>query len=153
MKAMVLLGCPEAPAQTPMAVYASYKLNEMGYETTVVSNPAAGKLLDVSDPEGVYIKNRKDIDKTLDELEEGDYDLLLGFVHKDAAATFFITYYHILQTKAIALVFSRDAEEVEEFADMVYSSTDAEIIAAKAYHNPTPIRVKLDKVLENYQID
>ena len=88
MKAMILLGCPEAPAQTPLAVYASYKLNQMGYETTIVSNPAAGKLLDVCDPERVYIKNREDIDRTLEDLEEGDYDLLLGFVHKDAAATF-----------------------------------------------------------------
>ena len=48
MKAMILLGCPEAPAQTPLAVYASYKLNQMGYETTIVSNPAAGKLLSFS---------------------------------------------------------------------------------------------------------
>ena len=132
MKAMILLGCPEAPAQTPLAVYASYKLNQMGYETTIVSNPAAGKLLDVCDPEHVYIKNREDIDRTLEDLEEGDYDLLLGLVHKDAAATFFVTYYHILQTKAIALIFSRDGAEVEEFVDMVASSTDAEIVAAKA---------------------
>jgi len=153
MKAMILLGCPEAPAQTPMALYASYKLNKMGYDTTIVSNPAAGKLLDVSDPENVYVKNRKDIDKCLDELNENDYDLLLGFVHKDAAATFFITYYHILKSKAIALIFSRDGEEVEEFKDMVESSTDADIVAVRAYHNPTPIRVKLDKILENYVLE
>ncbi len=153
MKAMILLGCPEAPAQTPLAVYASYKLNQMGYETTIVSNPAAGKLLDVCDPEHVYIKNREDIDRTLEDLEEGDYDLLLGLVHKDAAATFFVTYSHILQTKAIALIFSRDVAEVEEFVDMVASSTDAEIVAAKAYHNPTPIRVKLDKALKNFEIE
>ena len=107
-------------------------------------------------------------------MEEGDYDLLLGLVHKDAAATFFVTYYHILQTKAIALIFSRDGAEVEEFVDMVAaialifsrdgaeveefvdmvaSSTDAEIVAAKAYHNPTPIRVKLDKALKNFEIE
>ena len=153
MKALVLLGCPEAPSQTPIGLYASYKLGQMGYDVTVSSNPAAGKILDISDPEGVYVKKRVDIEKCLDEIEEGDYDLLVGCVHKDAAATFFVTYYHILQTKAIALIFSRDGAEVEEFVDMVASSTDAEIVAAKAYHNPTPIRVKLDKALKNFEIE
>lgn len=28
MKALILLGCPEIPAQTPMAVYASNKLTK-----------------------------------------------------------------------------------------------------------------------------
>ena len=91
MKALVLLGCPEAPSQTPIGLYASYKLNQMGYDVTVSSNPAAGKILDISDPEGVYVKKRVDIEKCLDEIEEGDYDLLVGFVHKDAAASFFVT--------------------------------------------------------------
>ena len=78
MKALVLLGCPEAPSQTPIGLYASYKLGQMGYDVTVSSNPAAGKILDISDPEGVYVKKRVDIEKCLDEIEEGDYDLLVG---------------------------------------------------------------------------
>ena len=32
MKALVLLGCPETPSQTPMAVYVSNKLTKMGYD-------------------------------------------------------------------------------------------------------------------------
>ena len=39
MKALVLLGCPEAPSQTPIGLYASYKLGQMGYDVTVSSNP------------------------------------------------------------------------------------------------------------------
>ena len=62
MKALVLLGCPEAPSQTPIGLYASYKLDQMGYDVTVSSNPAAGKILDISDPEGVYVKKRVDIE-------------------------------------------------------------------------------------------
>ena len=58
MKALVLLGCPEAPSQTPIGLYASYKLNQMGYDVTVSSTPAAGKILDISDPEGVYVKKK-----------------------------------------------------------------------------------------------
>ena len=53
MKALVLLGCPEAPSQTPIGLYASYKLGQMGYDVTVSSNPWAGKILDMSDPEKV----------------------------------------------------------------------------------------------------
>jgi len=41
MKALILLGCPEAPSQTPIGLYASYKLGQMGYDVTVSSNPAA----------------------------------------------------------------------------------------------------------------
>ena len=107
MKALVLLGCPEAPSQTPIGLYASYKLNQMGYDVTVSSNPAAGKILDISDPEGVYVKKRVDI--------------------------------------------SRDAEEVAEFADMVESSTDADIIAVRAFHNPNPIKVRFDKYLKTLE--
>lgn len=147
MKALILLGCPEAPSQTPMAVYASYKLKQLGFDVSIASNPAAAKLLEVSDPENNYLGELLNIDKCLDSLEEKEYDLLLGFVHKDAAASFFITYYHILQTKAIALVFEQDINLVNEFSEMVESSTDAEIVAVRAYHNPTPLRVKLDKAL------
>ena len=63
----------------------------------------------------------------MDEIEEGDYDLLVGCVHKDAAATFFITYYHILKCKALAIVFSREAEEVAELVGFLVSDKAAYI--------------------------
>lgn len=149
MKALILLGCPESPSQIPLALYASNKLANLGYDVTVASNPAASKLLEVSDPDSHYIQNRMDIEKCLDNLNLGDYDLLLGFVHKDAAASFFITFYYILQTKSIALIFEKDMELLEEFEAMIRENTDAEIVMARAYHNPTPIRVRLDKALNS----
>lgn len=48
MKALILLGCPETPSQTPMSIYASYKLSEKGYDVTIAANPAASKLVKVS---------------------------------------------------------------------------------------------------------
>ena len=124
----------------------------MGYDVTVSSNPAAGKILDVSDPEGVYVKKRVDIEKCLDEIEEGDYDLLVGCVHKDAAATYFITYYHILKCKALAIVFSRDGDEVAEFVSMIEESgSNAVIAAVRAFHNPSPIKVKFDKAIKEFE--
>ena len=146
--ALILLGCPEVPSQTPMAIYASYKLSELGYDVVIASNPAASKLVDVSDPEQYYVKNRINIDSCLNDLTEGQYDLLLGFVHKDAAASYFVTFDQILQTKSIALIFEKDQTLIDEFISIVKESTDAQIVDAKAYHNPNPIRVKLDKALK-----
>lgn len=39
-------------------------------------------------------------------------------------------------------------ELLESYVDMVQENTDAKIVAVKAFHNPTPIRVRFDKVLE-----
>ena len=147
-KAIILLGCPESPSQTPLAIYATNKLTGMGYKVTVASTPSAKKLLEVSDPEEHYVKNKTDIETCLDGLKEGDYDFLLGFVHKDAAVSYFVTFYHILNTKSLALVFHRDPEKLEYFENMVKENTEAEIASARAYHNPTPLRVRLDRALD-----
>jgi hypothetical protein len=150
-KALILLGCPEAPSQTPMAVYSVYKLSEMGYEVTVASTPSATKLLDVSDPDGYYIKNKVDIESCLENLEEGSFDLLVGFVHKDAAVSYFVTFYHILNTTAIAVVFERDHDVLEKYIEDIIESTDATIVSARAYHNPTPLRVKFDRAIKQLE--
>ncbi len=147
-KALILLGCPEAPAQTPMAVYATYKLSGMGYEVTVASTPSAMKLLEVTDPQEYYVKNKIDIESCINNLEARDFDLLLGFVHKDAAVSYFVTFYHILNTKSMAVVFERDSELLEKFIEDLEENTDATIVSARAYHNPTPLRVKFDRAIE-----
>lgn len=150
-KALILLGCPEAPSQTPMAVYSTYKLQQIGYEVTVASTPSAMKLLEVSDPEELYVKNKIDIESCLENLEPEQYDLLVGFVHKDAAVSYFVTFYHILNTDSIALVFEKDPELLEKFQKAVSENTDAKIVAVRAYHNPTPLRVKFDRAVKKLE--
>ena len=151
MKALVLLGCPETPSQTPLSIYATHKLTQMGYDVTIAANPAAKKLVMVSDPENHYVNEIVDLEKLLGEINQGDFDLLLGFVHKDAAASFFVTFYHLLNTKSIALVFERDMDLVEQYTNMVAESTDATIVSVRAFHNPTPIKVRLDKALKELE--
>lgn len=150
-KALILLGCPEAPAQTPMAVYATYKLTGMGYEVTVASTPSAMKLLEVTDPQKYYVKNKIDIESCLNNLDEGSFDFLLGFVHKDAAVSYFVTFYHILNTKSMAVVFERDSELLTKFIEDLKESTEATIVSARAYHNPTPLKVKFDRSLKQLE--
>lgn len=147
-KALILLGCPESPSQTPLAVYATYKLQKMGFKVTIASTPSAMKLIEVSDPEKHYIQDKIDIEQCLDGLEPNSFDLLLGFVHKDAAVSFFVTFYHLLQVPAIALVFEKDLDELEKLITEVEKNTDAIIVSARAYHNPTPLRVRLDRALK-----
>jgi len=150
-KALILLGCPESPAQTPLAIYTTYRLTEMGYLVTVASTPSAKKLLEVADPDEHYVKTKMDLETCLDGLEEGQYDFLVGFVHKDAAVSYFVTFYHILNCKSLALVFHRDPEKLEYFKKTVQENTEAETVSARAYHNPTPIRVRLDRSLEKLE--
>lgn len=147
-KALILLGCPESPSQTPMAVYVTYKLKEIGYDVTTASTPSAMKLLEVGDPEGHYIENKIDIDSCIDKLEKGSFDLLIGFIHKDAAVSYFVTFNSILDTTSIAIIFEKDVEKLEDFQNMVSESTNATIVSARAFHNPTPLRVRFDKALK-----
>ncbi len=150
-KALILLGCPESPAQTPMAIYITNKLQKMGYEVTTASTPSAMKLLEVGDPEGLYVKNKIDIDSCIDKLDNGTFDLLVGFIHKDAAVSYFVTFNSILNTTSIAVIFEKDPEKLEEFENIVSESTNAKIVSARAYHNPTPLRVKFDKTLKKME--
>ena len=150
-KALILLGCPESPSQTPLAIYTTYALKKVGYEVTIASTPSASKLLEVSDPEAVYVNKRIDIESCLENLEENKYDLLVGFVHKDAAVSYFVTFYHILNTKSLAIVFEKDANLLEKFVNDVQENTDANIISARAYHNPTPLRVKIDRAIKELE--
>ena len=150
-KALLLLGCPEAPSQTPLAVYTTYKLKEIGYDVTIASTPSAKKLLEISDPENIYVTNKIDIETSLENLNEDEFDLLVGFVHKDAAVAYFVTFYHILNTKSVAITFEKDIDLLEKFIKDIQESTEADIISARAYHNPTPIRVKVDKYIKNLE--
>ncbi|MEN4007396.1 MAG: DUF1890 domain-containing protein [Methanobacteriaceae archaeon] len=147
-KALILLGCPESPSQTPLAVYVTYKLKKMSYDVTTASTPSAMKLLEVGDPEGYYIKNKVDIDSCIDKLDKGAFDLLIGFIHRDSAVSYFVTFNSILDTTSIAIIFEKDIEKLEEFQNMVSESTDATIVSARAFHNPTPLRVRFDKTIE-----
>ena len=62
------------------------------------------------------------------------------------------TFDQILNTRSLALVFSRDADEVEEFVNMIQESgSNATIAAVRAFHNPSPIKVKFDKAVKEFE--
>jgi hypothetical protein len=151
-KALILLGCPESPSQTPLALYTTHELKKIGYDVTVASTPSATKLLEVSDPEEFYVDKKIDLETCLENLEEKDYNLLVGFVHKDAAVAYFVTFYHILNTKSLAIIFEKDSDLLEKFVNDVKENTDANLISARAYHNPTPLRVKINRAIKELEV-
>lgn len=150
-KVLIFLGCPESPIQVPLALYLSYKLKERDYRVTVTANPATLKLLEVADPTRAYLDKTSDLDSTLDSLSKGEYDLLFGFIHNDAALAYFITFKSILEIPSIALIFGRDAEILNTLEMEVKENTDSHIVSVRAHHNPNPLKVRIDKLLEDLE--
>ena len=144
-KVLLMMGCPEVPIQTSIALYLSYKLTNLGFDVTVAGTDAATKLLKVSDSDGYYVKKMVDLDKTLEDIIEKrtDFDICFAFMHNDAGMTYAATMSAISQSKLYSIVFGRHAETLAETIEF-----DCERIVAKAVHNPIQLKNKLDKVVE-----
>ena len=142
MKALFMMGCPELPVQTAAALYIANKLNKEGIEVTCAGNKAAISLLLNSDPEKHYIKKVMDLDRCIGALAEKtiDFDLCLVFIHSDSGISYLATIKSISKAKTIAVIFGKEIESLIE------ASGESMIIAAKAVHNPTPLRAQIDGV-------
>lgn len=55
-KVLLMMGCPEIPIQTSIALYLSHKLTKLGFDVSVAGTEAATRLLKVSDSDGYYAK-------------------------------------------------------------------------------------------------
>lgn len=144
-KVLLMMGCPEVPIQTSIALYLSHKLTNLGLDVTVAGTDAATKLLKVSDSDGYYAKKLVDLDKTLEDIIEKrtDFDICFAFMHNDAGMTYAATMSAISQARLYSIVFGIHAETLTETIEF-----DCEKIVAKAVHNPVQLQNKLDKVME-----
>ncbi len=142
MNALLMMGCPELPVQTAAALYIANKLNREGFEVTAAGNNAAISLLLNSDPEKHYIKTAMDLDRCIANLAEKktDFDLCFVFIHSDSGISSLATVKSLSKAKTVAVIFGKDIEP------LIKESGDSIIIAAKAVHNPTPLRAKIDGV-------
>src|SRR5665647_1128363 len=139
-KVLLMMGCPEVPIQTSIALYLSHKLTNLGLDVTVAGTDAATKLLKVSDSDGYYAKKMADLDKTLEDIIEKktDFDICFAFMHNDAGMTYAATMSAISQAKMYSIVFGRSAEALAETIEF-----DCEKIVAKDVHNPVRLKSKL----------
>jgi len=145
LRVLVIIGCPEPPVLIPSTLYLLNMLKNRGCVIILSANPAALKLLETADPERYYLRGVgfQDIEKGLKNRLE--VDVIVGFVHNDAAVNYIISYKSVYSAKTYAIVFGRKVkgEYIEDLKDegiVTYS--------ARAFHNPVPIIVKLKELIE-----
>jgi len=145
LRVLVIIGCPEPPVLIPSTLYLLNMLKNRGCVIILSANPAALKLLETADPERYYLRGVgfQDIEKGLKNRLE--VDVIVGFVHNDAAVNYIISYKSVYSVKTYAIVFGRrvKGEYIEDLKDegiVTYS--------ARAFHNPVPIIVKLKELIE-----
>ena len=142
--AVLVLGCPQVPVQTGIALYLISALRKKGVRTVIAGNRAARTLVEVSDPERHYVGEVMDIDRYIGEIAEKKraFDYHFIFIHNDAGVSYAATVQAITGKTVVALIYG---EHFQEIAGMI--TFPCEKIAAKAVHNPMPLKNKLDEVL------
>ncbi len=142
--ALLVLGCPQVPVQTAIALYLMYRLRTLGVTPVVAGNQAARMQVEVSDPLHHYGGEMVDIDTCIADLAEGKrrYSYYMIFVHNDAGISYAATVQSITGKKVVAILYGEHFREVGETIGF-----PCEKVAAKAVHNPMPLKKKIDEVL------
>jgi len=143
--ALILLGCPQVPVQTSMALYLVHNLAQRGIRPVIAGTPAARKLMEVADPDRHYLEEMTDIDAAIDEITEKrrDFDLCFVFIHNDSGVAYAGTMAYISKARVYALIFGEHAEDLAGEIEF-----PCEVVAAKATHNPMPLKRRLDEVMQ-----
>jgi len=143
--ALILLGCPQVPVQTSMALYLVHNLAQRGIRPVIAGTPAARKLMEVADPGRHYLEEMTDIDAAIDEITEKrrDFDLCFVFIHNDSGVAYAGTMAYISEARVYALIFGEHAEDLAGEIEF-----PCEVVAAKATHNPMPLKRRLDEVMQ-----
>lgn len=147
-KALLMLGCPEVPVQTSLAIYTLDLLVKSGAMVTIAGNNAALGLVLSADPAGHYIKDTADLDATIGALAEKrvDADICYVFIHNDAGVSYLATAAALISGKAVGIIFGNDARTL---AQQCYDA-GLEHIWARAVHNPKPIISKVNMEVERW---
>ena len=136
------MGCPQLPVQTPAVLYIANRLKKEGFEVTAAGNNAAVSLVLNSDPEKHYIKKLLNLDRCIAGLAEHriDFDLSIAFIHNDSGVAYMETISSLSKGRTVAVIFGKHIDTLVE------KCGDSAVIAVKAAHNATPLRVKIDEV-------
>ncbi|PKL63924.1 MAG: DUF1890 domain-containing protein [Methanomicrobiales archaeon HGW-Methanomicrobiales-3] len=141
--ALLVLGCPQVPVQTSIALYLINRLKKAGITPVVAGNKAANTLLVVADPDRHYLGEVMDLDRAVAQIADRkrDFDSCFVFIHNDAGVSYAATMGAISKAKLYGIVYGEHFEE--QVKKIEFSCT---IIAAKAVHNPLPLKKALDEV-------
>jgi hypothetical protein len=143
--ALILLGCPQVPVQTSMALYLVHGLKEHGIRPVIAGRVGGRNLMEIADPGRHYLEEMADLDDTIDEItgKQRDFDLCFVFIHNDSGVAYAGTMSYISQARVYALLFGEHAEDLAKEIEF-----PCEVVAAKAVHNPMPLKRKLDEVMQ-----
>ena len=141
--ALLVLGCPQVPVQTSIALYLINRLKKAGITPVVAGNKAANTLLVVADMDRHYLGEVMDLDRTVALIadKKRDFDLCFVFIHNDAGVSYAATMGAISKAKLYVLIYGEHFEEQVKKIDFPCTT-----IAAKAVHNPLPLKKALDEV-------
>lgn len=145
-EALILVGCPQIPVQSPLVIYIADFLRDAGVEPIVSSNPSAKQLIKTSDPKSHYVSLYRDLDRTVADLTEGtvSYPLIISLIHNDAGITYTATVSALSPSSTMVTVFF--GEHAYDLADEVEFATEK--ITAPLTHNVKGIIPHLEEVLE-----
>jgi hypothetical protein len=143
--ALLLLGCPQVPVQTSMALYLVHMLRQQGIRSVVAGTPAARRLLEVADPGRHYLDEVVGLDGVIDEItgKVRDFDLCFVFIHNDSGIAYAGTMAYISRARLYALLYG---EATEDLAGEI--EFPCEVVAARAVHSPMPLKRRLDEVMQ-----
>ena len=141
--ALLVLGCPQVPVQTSIALYLINRLKKAGIVPTVAGNKAANTLLVVADPDRHYLGEVMDLDRAVVMITEKkrDFDRCFVFIHNDAGVSYAATMGAISKARLYTIIYGEHYDQI--VASINFPCTN---IAAKAVHNPMPLKKMLDEV-------
>ena len=141
--ALLVLGCPQVPVQTSIALYLIFRLKKAGIVPVVAGNKAANTLLVIADPERHYLGEVMDLDRAVAQISEKkrDFDRCFVFIHNDAGISYAATMGAISKAKLFTLIYGEHEEDLVKQVDFPCTT-----IAAKAVHNPLPLKKAIDEV-------
>lgn len=141
--AVLVLGCPQVPVQTSIALYLLHRLRKAGVVPVVAGNRSAITLLVVADPARQYLGEAIDLDRAIDQITEKnrDFDLCFVFIHNDAGVSYAATMGAISKARIYAVIYGEHYDTIAASIDFPCTP-----IAAKAVHNPMPLKKMLDEV-------
>jgi hypothetical protein len=141
--ALLVLGCPQVPVQTSIALYLLSRLKTAGLVPVVAGNKAANTLLVVADPDRHYLGEVLDLDRAIALISDGkrDFDLCFVFIHNDAGVSYAATLSAISKARLYPVIYGEHYED--EAKKIEFPCTP---IAAKAVHNPLPLKKAIDEV-------
>lgn len=142
--ALLLLGCPQVPVQTSVAIHLCDQLRERGIAPVIAGTGAARRLVEVADPKRRYIGEVVDLDDCIDAIaeKERDFDYAYVFIHNDGGVSYAGTLSAISGARLVGIVYGEHADETAASI-----SFPCEVVATRATHNPMPLVVKLGRVL------